>query len=348
MRPNRSSRSSRLFLAIIAITGLLVSATVWGQSVSIDSEAGDAFKGSKRVAIAQFGVECYTQLTAVGRSGGNTAVQVSKLSGVSEAAMQNLADAMYAETVSKLKAAGFEVVDQALLAADPQYQALITSYGKPSPYVVHDSQGLGNGEHLSSVFAPKGMSALYASAGSGGGYLRANMQDRLNSQNYGIGSKEAEIAKRLDATLIKFSFLANYGITKVSKNGLLANFANIAGRASLETSPVLMANDTQVQFVTPLGPRMFGNVKRSGQSGAFYLDKPMQGQNIFQLAETTTADSKKSDIVSNALFGMFSAKAAESNQVLEVTTNDPAYTSAYASLITTAIDSLVTALQQAR
>ncbi len=327
---------------------VLVAHVAAAQSISIDNEAGSSFKGTKRVAIAQFGVEFYTQLTAVGRSGGNTARQVSTLHGVTEPAMQAVVDKLYAETVAKLKEAGFDVVDQALLTADPQYQALVTAYGKPSPYLVHDSQGLGDGEHLSKVFAPTGMSAFYASAGSSGGYLRANMQDRLNSQNYGIASKEAEIAKRLDATLLKFSFLANYGVTKASKNGLLANFANIAGRVSLETAPVLMSHDTQVQFVDANGARVFGNIKRSGQTGAFYLDKPVQAENIFTSAEVTSDDTQKSDGAKNAMFSLFGSKNAVKNQTVEVSATDPVFSAAYAKLLASADDALIAALKNGR
>lgn len=327
---------------------LLMAMSAFAQEVSLDNEAGSSFKGTKRVVIAQFGVEFYTQLAAVGRSGGNTARQNSKLVGVSDAVMQELVNNLYTETINKLKDAGFEVVKHDDIAADADYQALAQKYGKTAPYVVHDSQGLGESEHLSKIFAPTGMPTFYASAGSSGGFLRGNMSDRIDSQNYGTGAKEAEIAKRLNATLLKFSFLANYGITKTSKNGLLANFANIAGRASLETAPVLMSHDTQVQFVDATGARAFGNVRRSGQTGAFYLDKPLQGENIFQVVEMTSGDEKKDDSVKNAVFGLFGGKKAVKTQSIEVTATDQAYKAAFTRLLATADNALIKALQTAR
>ncbi|MDL2354257.1 MAG: hypothetical protein QFF03_03255 [Pseudomonadota bacterium] len=315
---------------------------------TVDSEAGVSFKGTRRVAISQFGIEFYTQLLALGRSGGNTVRQQSTLTGVSQATRQALVDKMYAVTVALLKDAGFEVVPQEKLAADPMYQQLVSSYGKLSQYVVHDSQGLGDGEHLSTVVAPTGMAAFYASAGSSGGYIRANMSDRLDAQNYGIGTREAEIGKHLDATLVKFSFLASYGTTQASKNGLIANIANIAARASLETSPNLMAYETQVQFVTPAGPRMFGNVKRAGQSGAFYLKQPLMGVNIFATADSTSDDTKKSDNVINGMFSLFGGKNAVKTQMVEVTTTDAQYEQAFAALVTTASAALVKSLEANR
>jgi hypothetical protein len=63
-------------------------------------------------------------------------------------------------------------------------------------------------------------------AGSSGCHIRANMPDRLGAQNHSIGTPEADIAKELDATLLKFSILADCGITKASKNGLLATAAD--------------------------------------------------------------------------------------------------------------------------
>lgn len=340
-------RGRRLLAAWLGATMLLAAQGALAQ-VSLDNESGSSFKGTRRVAISQFGVEFYTQLTVVGRSGGNTAKQVSTLTGVGEATMQALTDQLYADTVARLKEAGFEVVDPAVLAADAGYQALAADPGKPSPYLVHDSQGVADGEHLSKVFAPAGMRAFYQSGGSSGGNLRGNMGDRFNSQNQGTAGKEGEIAKRLNATLLKFSFLANYGLTKASKNGMLAVFANTASRVSLETAPVLVPHDTQVQFVDATAPRVFGNIKRPGASGAFYLDKPLQGANIFETAETTPAETKKSDGVANAVFSLFGTKASGKSQVLEVSASDDAYKAAFAALLASADDALIAALKSNR
>jgi len=348
MKPFIAFHAARMLFTTLALTTLCAGGSAMAQTVSVDNEAGSAFKGAKRVVISQFGVEFYTQLVAIGRAGGNTATQTTTLVGVSDATLQGVVDKLYAETVDKLKAAGFEVVDAADLVAEPQYQALVKAYGKPSPYVVRDSQGLGDGEHLSKVLARSGQPAFYASAGSSGGYLRANLSDRLDSQNYGIGTREAELAKKLEATLLKFSFLANYGITKASKNGLLATFAQTAARVSIETAPVLMAFDSQVQFVNAAGPRAFGNVKRSGQSGAFYLDKPLQGDNIFSIVETAPAAGAKDDSVTNAIFGLLGSGKAVKTQAAQVTAEEAAYLAAYAKLLATAEDALIEALRAAR
>lgn len=333
----------RLLAAWLGLAMLMAGQGALAQ-VALDNESGSSFKGTKRVAISQFGVEFYTQLTVVGRSGGNTAKQVSTLHGVGDAAMQTLTDQLYADTVAKLKEAGFEVVDAAVLAADAGYQALAADPGKPSPYLVHDSQGVADGEHLSKVFAPAGMRAFYQT----GATLRGNMGDRFNAQNQGTAGKEGEIAKRLNATLLKFSFLANYGITKASKNGMLAVFTNSASRVSLETAPVLMPQDTQVQFVDATAPRIFGNIKRPGASGAFYLDKPLQGANIFETAEATPAETKKSDGVANAVFSLFGTKASGKSQVLEISSTDDAYKAAFAALLASADEALVAALKSNR
>ena len=329
-----------IFLAPCATTNS------FGQTVSIDNEAGSSFKAAKRVAISQFGVEFYTQVVGIGRSGGNTASQTTVLVGPSDATMQTLVDTLYKQTVNKLKTAGFEVVDEAVLAGDAQYQELVKAYGKASPYIVHDSQGPGDAEQLSKVFAPAGMPAFYASAGSSGGYIRADMSDRLDSQNYGTGTREADIAKRLDATLLKFSFLANYGTTTASKGGLLANFANTSAKVAFEPALVLMAFETQIQFVNADGPRAFGNVKRSGQSGAFYLSQPLKGENIFETAETTSADVKKEDALKNAIFSILGGgKNAVKTQALEVRTDEKLFATEYTKLLSTASDALINALK---
>ena len=211
---------------------LLASTHSFAEAVSIDDEAGSNFKAAKRVVISQFGVEFYTQFANVGRSGGNTASQVLALQGVSDATMQALTDKIYVEAQAKLKEAGFEVLDYSQLAADAKYQDLVKAYGKTSPYVVHDSLSVGGFEHLSKLFAPTGRAAFYST----GAPQRGNMSDKLDAQNQGIAGKEAEIAKRLDVTFLKFNFLANYAITKATKNGFLGNFAGTAARVSAETA----------------------------------------------------------------------------------------------------------------
>lgn len=315
--------------------------------VSIDNEAGSSFKGTKRVAIAQFGIEYYTQLMAVGRSGGNTVRQSSKLSGVSDGAMQAMADRLYTDTVTRLKEAGFEVVEQSQLAADSGYQELVTKYAKPSGREMRDSQGLGDGEHLTHIFAPAGMMAFYASAGSSGGFLRGNMGDRLDSQNYGIAMREAEVAKRLNATLLKFNFLANYGVVKSSKNGFIANFTNIAARTALETAVVLHSHDTQVQWVDAGGARMFGNVKRSGATGAFYLEQPLIGENVFTVADITADASKSNDNVANAISGLFGSKKSQKSQALQIESDDLRYSAAFTKVLDQADIALIAALKGA-
>lgn len=326
----------------VLTAALLVASThSFAESISIDDEAGSNFKAAKRVVISQFGVEFYTQFANVGRSGGNTASQVLALQGVSDAAMQSVADKLYGEAQAKLKEAGFEVLDYSQLAADAKYQDLMKAYGKPSPYVVHDSVSVGNFEHLSKVFAPTGRPAFYST----GAPQRGNMSDKLDAQNQGIAGKEAEIAKRLDVTFLKFNFLANYAVTKASKNGFLANFAGTAARVSAETGTVIMANDTQIQFVNADAPRIFGNIKRPGQSGAFYLKEPIVGDNIFQLTDTTPAETKSGDTISNAISGLFGTKTSVKTAALEVKTDDKAFVDGYGKVLSAANEALIKSLK---
>lgn len=329
----------RSFLAAVL---LLASTHSFAEGVSIDDEAGSNFKAAKRVVISQFGVEFYTQYGNVGRSGGNTVSQLLTLQGVSDATMQALTDKLYAETQVKLKEAGFEVMDYAQLAADAKYQDLVKSYGKASPYVVHDSLPAGGLEHLSKLFAPTGRQAFYST----GAPQRGNMSDKLDAQNQGIGAKEAEIAKRLDVTFLKFNFLANYVIAKATKNGFLGNFAQTAARASAETATIIMANDTQVQFVNADGPRIFGNVKRPGQSGAFYLKEPLQGDDVFKLTETTPPETKSNDAIGNAISSLFGAKQATKTTTYDVkASDDKAFADAYAKVLSTANEALIKSLK---
>lgn len=93
---------------------------------------------------------------------------------------------------------------------------------------------------------------------------------------------------------------------------------------------------------------MFGNIRRAGATGAFYLDKPLKGENIFSAADATGADSKKDDSRANALFSLFGGKNAVKTQALEVSTTDEQYRAAFGALLDTTAEAMVGALKGAR
>ena len=130
------------------------------EAPDLGDDKASAFKGTQKVAIAEFDVEFYTQLVAeVHKNSGASARYFATLQGVADADFQAVTDKAYQDTVDALKAAGFEVVDLPTLTANPGYQALAEKYGAPSPYTFTDSSIVKSEPNISLIYAPAGMKA---------------------------------------------------------------------------------------------------------------------------------------------------------------------------------------------
>ena len=299
---------------LAAVTILLPTFAFADLSPSIGDDKASAFKGTQKVAIAEFGVEFYTQIHAEGRQGGAAAMVTTELQGVSDADFQAITDQAYADTLATLKTAGIEVLDQATVNANADYQKLAEKYGAPSPYTFTDSSVVTDKPMVSKVFAPAGMKAFLSTSTA-----RGNFSQRTDSQNQGRGTKEGELAKSLGATLLHVHYLVGFGLPSSSKNNAL--WGGSTARAGIEMGNALFAEDTEWQFVTEAGMRTFTTSKRPRHTGALYLAKPLVAEkNIFAVQDTTGSADKKSDGVMNAmgsLLGGFGQKTKRSDATPE-------------------------------
>jgi hypothetical protein len=273
---------------------MLLSASALGaQAASVGDDKASAIKGHNKVVIAEFGVEFYSQLHAEGRSGSANAQVTTQLDGVSETAFQAITDQAYADTVAALTKAGFEVVDPAAMHADAGYQKLEAKYGQASPQKYSDDQMFKGAPSVSWIYAPAGMKAFFSSA-----VPRGDLGQRIDVQNYGRGMKEQELAKALGATVLHVHYLSSFGVTSETKNNaLLAQFRG--AKAEVATKPVLVATDTEMQFVTESGPRTYTTSHRQRHSGAVYLKEALVAPtNIFTLTASKVAPSSEADFKS--------------------------------------------------
>jgi len=319
---------------------VLCAAAVHAQAVSIGTDNAAALKGAHRIAIDQFGIEFITVLKANGTGGGNSASMQAELKGVSDEAMQAMTDQVYRDTVAALGAAGFEVVPFDAVQARPEYLELAGRIGKPSPYVIDDSAS------VSKIFAPAGMKAFFQTSGG-----RGSFADRMTALDGANGAKASALAKSMDLHFVRFHFLAGFGTAAASK-GFLANVARRA-HASIEAGPVLMPNETQAQIVSQDGQRVFRTSSRSGVNGSVYVDKAVRGAaDGFELVDTTTAESKQSDNVSNAVqmgLSLLTGTRASSTRSSSatVTLSEATFNESYLRLIGAARDALIAQLQSA-
>lgn len=291
------STASMAAAALVLTGGIAVASAA--DSPSLGDDKTSAFKGTQKVAIAEFGVEFYTQLVSEAhKNSGASARYFAALQGVAPADFQAVTDKAYADTVSALKAAGFEVVDPAMLAANADYQALAGKYGAPSPYTFTDSSIVKSEPNISLIYAPAGMPAYFSSSTA-----RGDFGQRTSQQNYARGSKEGEVAKELGATLLHIHYLVGFAQPYADKNNAL--FGSSWAHAGADIGNTLFAKDSEWQFVTEAGPRTFTTSSRLRHSGAFYLDKPLASDaGLFSLEEVTTGSDKGSDAavgVANAL-----------------------------------------------
>lgn len=326
-----------LFAPLLALSPLT-------HAASIGDDKASAIKGHQKVVIAEFGVEFYTQLHAEGRGGSGSNAQVTAvLAGVSDQTFQAVAQQAYADTVASLQQAGFEVVDAAELKANPLYQELEKKYGAPSPLTFTDDSFFEGQPTISRVFAPEGMTAFLSTSVG-----RGNLSQRTDSQNQGRGSKEGEIAKALGVTLLHVHYLASFGTVAASKNNPWLGGAAKA-RASFEPQPVLFPEDTELQFVTEAGMRTFTTSKRPRHTGALFLKEPLiASENIFSAQDDTPAETKKSDMIGNAIGGLFGAGGQKRKTTTVQPSSEEAFKNSYQALLKDAADSFSKTLAASR
>lgn len=284
-------------LVMLALTLLVSPAWTYAASPDVGDDKASAIKGTQKVAIAEFGVEFYTQMGGGSNQSGTTAFMTSTLRGVADSDFQTIADQAYADTVAALKEAGFEVLDPAVLTANPGYQELEKKYGNDAPCDISDST-FGKGDPwLSKIYTSHGLKAFYSSSNKTN---RGTFGQRFDVQNQGRGAKEGEVAKSLGATLLHVHYIV--GFATIKDHGHKVLFSTGSAKVKSEWGTNLSAQDTAWQFVTDSGARTFTTSTRARHSGAVYLDEALQSDDsIYTGTETTSADQKRSDGVANAV-----------------------------------------------
>lgn len=331
-------------LARILATLLLAAgaADALAQAPVLASDNLGTFKGARRLVVDHFGVEFVTTLKARGQGGGSSANIDAKLEGVSDEAMQALTDRAYEDTLAALTRAGFEIVPSTELQAQPLYKELMGKVAHEAPYVVDDSGA------YSRIFAPSGMKAVFKS----GADNRGTIGDRMDAFNSKYQGEFSDVAKSLGVFLVRFHYLASFGSTTASK-GFLSSFTGKA-RAAVEAGPTLMAKSTLVQIISHDGARIFANSPRGGNA-SIWLEVPLNIKaDGFALEDTTTAESKRSDGVANALsvgLNMLTGgrgASQQSNKTMVVKLSEESFSETYLRMIGQARDAFVEKLVSSR
>ncbi|MGH8505161.1 MAG: hypothetical protein ACRETM_04260 [Stenotrophobium sp.] len=292
LQPMALSRIAMLAFALLLSPGWTHAATP-----DVGDDKASAIKGTQKVAIAEFGVEFYTQMGGGSHQSATSAYITSSLRGVEDGDFRAIADQAYADTTAALQQAGFEVLDPAVFAADPGYQGLVQKYGNDAPYSISDSTFSKGDPWLSEVFTSQGLKAFYSGSNKTN---RGAVSQRFDAQNQGRGAKEGELAKSLGATLLHVHYIM--GFATIKDHGHKVLFSTGSAKVKSEWGSNLSAQDTEWQFVTDSGARTFTTSTRPRHSGAVYLDVPLvSDEDIYTGQKTTSAQQKRSDGVANAV-----------------------------------------------
>ena len=188
------------------------------EPLNIRNSAGDQIKGARRIGITVFDVafpdefklEAKGHGTSLGWVSSSRSTMHTHLSGIDLAARQKIADEAYADFVTQLKAAGFEVLDQAALAAAAP--ELANWEGQPS-----GAQG-----RFGTYVAPAGMTvrlmpgdtAKRATSGMFGQQMVAfRALDR--TQAY---TRSPYVARDANVTALAVTIVVDYGVYSTSGN----------------------------------------------------------------------------------------------------------------------------------
>jgi hypothetical protein len=317
----------------------------------------------KRIAITSFGVEYQTKVKAYGSSFGSTSSSTSVLSldGVKPETMQAIADEAYAELVRDLTAAGYEVVDQATLEANDDYQRLkkrALASGEEINVADHDKKVLTN---KSRVYSPKGAIFYRPAVDEAGQRIGTigNMFSSLGNSMSPNKNLEADIGKALKANVLKVYYAVGFGSASASASGGYSGSAFNSQSQSVRVQLNLIGDgETRFSFRVPgksLLPGFSSNETPRDGHAIVSLAKPLSGDSDIlagDVYKSTSASNRAGNALSTGLaaLGALAGKSLGSSNTQEFTApvDDARYGEAVRRHIGVAEDMLLYRLQQGK
>lgn len=196
----------------------------------------EKLKQTKRVAITNVILEVQTRVTAeyfpgrfnrmfLNRGG---ATSENTLAGFDPALLQDAASKLYERLAEALQAAGYEVVKQEEIAAQPAYTKLVegTAYPQGHHYGNKDGNSIVFGaRQLKMYMPPSNEQGTFGNNKKQGWTAQGptiGMGDRMRlagNSSY-VAALEVELAKALDAHVVKAWYLAGFGAASASTDWL--------------------------------------------------------------------------------------------------------------------------------
>lgn len=259
----------------------------------VEVENPEYLKGLKRVVIPSFMVEFVTEAKAsVALSGiqlamGGNSSALIRIKGAQPEQFQEVTDRLYEQTVAELRQAGIEVVDKAVLQASPTFKAMAEKGEKaPRPEeakggkgVFHTAEGLPLYFMNEQAFITKLFSKPKEDL-----YLTFGTQFASNFSTAQMPALEEQLARELDATVLKVRITFLGGTAKRESNIWIGGSAKAEGAASF--APVA----TRYAFITGKGDKARISLKDTVNTGQ-----------IGEMVNVTSSASKAVDVARNTL-----------------------------------------------
>lgn len=322
----------------------------------------DALVG-KRIAITSFGVEYQTKVKAYGSTFGSTssATSVLSLDGVKPETMQAIADEAYAELVKDLRAAGYEVVDQATLDANEDYQKLkkrALASGEEINVADNEKKVMTN---KSRIYSPKGAIFYRPAVDEAGQRIGTigNMFSSLGNSMSPNKNLEADIGKALKANVLKVYYAVGFGSASASASGGYTGSSFNSQSQSVKVQLNLIGDgETRYSFRVPgksLLPGFASNETPHDGHAIVSLAKPFSGDSDIlagNVYNSTSTSNRAGNALSTGLaaLGALAGKSLGSSNTQEFTApvDDARYGEAVRRHIGVAEDMLLYRLQQGK
>lgn len=209
------------WLAIVAGSVLALGVTLQAAPVT-EFEKADNYAKTRRVAVVNFAVEFQTKLVKTASQFGSTSSSTTEfaLKGISKEAMQKETESLYQQFLKDLAASGVEVVPLGEIKKHEEYAKLKLNALSPKDvsFTYNKSKGFTKSEAV--VCSPSALPYHPESDGEiAGRFVGFGSGESLSDVFSNRGPRkdiEAELAKTLNATLLKVYYVVGFGDAKAS------------------------------------------------------------------------------------------------------------------------------------
>lgn len=333
----------RFVLAFVVLLGISLHA-----APVLEFEKADNYGKNRRVAVVNFAVEFQTKLVKMATQFGSTSSSTTEFSlkGISKEAMQKETEKLYQNFLADLSASGVEVVPLDEIKKHEEYAKL-----KRSGETVHDvsftynkSKGFSKSDAVvcSPAVLPYHSESAGETAGRFGGFDTG--QESLSEVFANKGPHkdiEADLAKSLNATLLKVYYVVGFGDAKASVSdggGWISQGQKVTSELYLATDDTRFAlrvpDTSSFHWSNSNSPAQDGNAfirlkERTTAGAGFAVDSPKNANS------TDTNVGNALSVLGNVALGMMGSAfgGTASKQEFTVTADEKTYLNLTSQLV---------------